>query len=335
MDNSPIIQPENVYLGAGTRPVEVSLRDVQKIFSEITGKSDRLSKDYDISFKIEADDINQLNSRVKQTLEQYHVEGFNCSVTIHFTDDTQQQFASFESFALMNAASTSCVSAVSLTYNILIVPPANKIVQTFELTIRLISRVAVEKEMRESTSFVPKLLRNFFIAHTAHVAVKYVDYTVARSLTDSVDRWLTSCKNCKPNPIIHFLQRHSSAVSATIQYTVGLVVALTVLYQLPTYLSQGASALNQVAVTLTSLFVSFGLYRGAYHLSRLTGDALDSHHPISYLKLTRGDGVEIDNAEKRHSRNWIKGLIAFCAAVIEAATAKYVVAVALALYSAS
>ena len=128
MNGNPIIPSESVYLGSGTEQVSVALQHVQRIYREITGKSDILSKDYDVAFRIEAEDINQLNSRVKQALEQYSVTAGNCAVNVFFADDTRQQFGTFEAFAELNAASTSCVSSVEIKYNVLIVQPLTKVV---------------------------------------------------------------------------------------------------------------------------------------------------------------------------------------------------------------
>lgn len=333
MSSTPIIPSESVYLGSGTEQVSVALQHVQRIYREITGKSDVLSKDYDVAFRIEADDINQLNSRIKQALEQYSVTAGNCAVNVFFADDTRQQFGSFDAFAELNAASTSCVSSVEIKYNVLIVQPLTKVVQTFELSVRLLSRVAMEKQMREVGPILPKEFRTFVIGTTAEISVKHVDYTIARTLLDIADRWLSSCKNAKRPKWIDFLRRNSRTIAISIHYLVGLVVALVVLYQLPEYLKQDAGALTQVSVTLASIFAAFGMYRIAFHLSRKVEDALDSHNPISYVKLTRGDAAEIEQAEAAHAHNWRKGTVAFGAAILEAAFAKYIVAIVLAFSS--
>lgn len=197
-----------VRVGTGSKAASLGLQQVQQIFHEITGKTDTLSKRYQVNFKIDADDLVQLHERLRQAVEQYNVKAHNCSVTVHFIDDNRQQFQSFESFRLMSASSTACVESVHIKYDLLIIPTLTQALQTFELQIQLTSRVAAERRIE---------------------------------------------------------------------------------------------------------------------------DSLDAYHPLSYIKLTRGDESEIQAAEKRTHHGIVSGTVAFFAALIEAVSAKFIVIGLLAL----
>ena len=335
MNDNPIIPTEDVYLGSGSEQVGIGLEHVQRIFREITNKTDTLSKRYETNFRMTADDINQLNSRIRQVMEQYTVKTGNCSVTVHFVNDTQQRFGSFDSFSQLSAASTACVRSVDIRYDVLIVQPVTRLVQTFELTVRLNSRVAAQKQLRESSPFMllPRGFSAFVSGPTAVISVKHVDYTIAQTLLDAADRWLMSCSRVDYGSITKILKKKSRQIYYGIHYGVSIVAAIAILYQLPSYLPPKADALSLATVLLVSFFLALGLNRVAFHLARMVEDAIDDYFPISYVSLTRGDKAEIEKAESSHSHNWIRGLVAFGAAIAEAAAAKYIVAIALAIYS--
>src|SRR3546814_13473234 len=108
----------NVNIGnrAGKK-TEVTLQQLQHIYHELTGATEEISKKYDIGFKIETEELDQLHYRIKQALEQYNVKAKNESVTVFFIDDTKQTFTTFDHFKMMNRASTSIVERVLIQYS--------------------------------------------------------------------------------------------------------------------------------------------------------------------------------------------------------------------------
>ena len=51
----------------------VSMQIVQGIYNEITGKTEKIIKSYQIHHKATQQDLIQLNLKIHQTCEQYHV----------------------------------------------------------------------------------------------------------------------------------------------------------------------------------------------------------------------------------------------------------------------
>ena len=321
-----------VRVGTGSKAASLGLQQVQQIFHEITGKTDTLSKRYQVNFKIDADDLVQLHERLRQAVEQYNVKAHNCSVTVHFIDDNRQQFQSFESFRLMSASSTACVESVHIKYDLLIIPTLTQALQTFELQIQLTSRVAAERRIRNMDGPpLPRILHVLLTGTTGVISVKHVDHTVARTLLDTADRWLTSCKHEKPGSFVQLLKRHSHWAPLICQYGISFIGAVALVHELPKYVTPASYADQLAMFLLMAVFISYAFVRSGWHLGNWIEDSLDAYHPLSYIKLTRGDESEIQAAEKRTHHGIVSGTVAFFAALIEAVSAKFIVIGLLAL----
>lgn len=314
-------------VGEGTpNETKVSIQVLQGIYHELTGKTEDVSKSYNEPFQTNLADFEQLNHRVTQCCEQYNVRADNCSVKIFYVNDTQETFSSFERFASFNAGTTSAVESVLVTYNLLIILPKADKPQSYTLSVRLASRIAVERQMRDQMPFhMPKILRTMG-NRTAVVNVKYVDYAVARSLLNTVDQWFDGLSKAETSRAWTHLTKRSHFLPIVSRYIVGGIVAYLIYRSSGHFLPLDAS-LHQLAVFGLWTFVGlFAAYRVAHHLGSAAEDSLDRWFQLSYLSLTAGDRNLVREASRANRFNGFAALGKFIGALLVSLVAKIIVA---------
>ena len=190
--NKDIVDPNTpndgntVDLGSGHL---VSMKAVQQIYAEITGRTESLERSYKNNHSIGFEDLCQLVAKVTQLHEQYNIVSRNCSVTVFHLDDQKQTFSSFERFRLLDRTTLSPVENVRMEYNFLIVLPQMRKPQSYQIEINIHSRAALVKRANGDTGARGIMFYEFFSPTTAHVEIEYVDYTVARNFQGAIDGW--------------------------------------------------------------------------------------------------------------------------------------------------
>ncbi|NIK10459.1 hypothetical protein FHY11_004012 [Xanthomonas arboricola] len=312
-------------VGEGTpNETKVSIQLLQGIYHELTGKTEDVSKSYNEPFQTILSDFEQLNFRIAQCCEQYNVKALNCSVKVYYVNDTQETYSSFERFASFNAGTTSAVESVLLTYNFLIVLPKVEKPQGYTISVRLASRIAVESQMRENMPFhMPKILRTMG-NRTAVVNVKYIDYSVARSLLNTADQWFEGLAKGDTSKLWKYIVRRSHYIPVMARYVTGAFVTYIV-YQTANYFVPSGATLHQLATfTLFSFIGLFSAYRLAHHLGSAAEDSLDRWSQLSYLSLTNGDKNLIKKAASANQKNGFAALTKFLLALFVSVVAKVV-----------
>lgn len=312
-------------IGEDTSQSKISLQVLQNIYHEITGKSEDVSKSYEDPFQISLEDLIQLNLRIGQCCEQYNIKAANCSAKIFYLDDTNETFSSFERFQAFNAGTSSAVESILLTYNFMILLPKLEKPQCYSISIRIASRVAVERQFHNGMPFnVPKILR-IMGQRTSVVTVKYVDYAVARSLLNTVDQWFQTTSQAHTSKIWLFITRRSHYLPLLARYFVGLVVAFLILISIDNFIIENAS-LNQYAKFSFCAFIGlFSAYRLAHHLGSSAEDSLDKWSQLSYLSLTAGDKKLIKSAQQNNKSSIATALFKFSFAILISLIAKIIV----------
>lgn len=313
-------------IGEGTpNRMPVSIQVLQGIYHELTGKTEEVSKSYSAGFQITHDALEQLNHRVTQICEQYNVRASNCSIKVFYVNDTQETFSSFERFRAFNAGSSSTVESVLLAYNFMIVLPKAGHVQSYTLTVRADSKIAIEKKMREEMLIdLPKIFK-VMGNRTAVVTVKYVDYAVARTLLNVVDEWLKTVPKAQVPRWWTYLRRRTSLLPMIARYFVVALVALVLFLELPRFVPPTASLLDLAVFWLWASVGLFAAYRLAHHLGSTAEDSIDRWSELSYIALTAGDKTEIQSATKRNSDSLIAGILKFAGALLVSLGAKVII----------
>ena len=97
MHSSMDLTPHSTVVIGGA---QITVQQLQQIYSELTGKSESITKYYDDPIRLTLDDIEQLHHRLIQTWEQYRIVSSSCSFTVYYLKNSKDQFNTFERFKL-------------------------------------------------------------------------------------------------------------------------------------------------------------------------------------------------------------------------------------------
>jgi hypothetical protein len=288
----------------------ITVQELQNIYYELTGKTETISRSYNDSVKLTFADIEQLHHRITQACEQYHIRADNMNVKINYINDTCETLSSFDRFRTFNSGSSSIVESIVMEYNFLIVLPHVNTTQSYTLSLRLMSRIAIgQKAMNE----VPTTLQQFvriISGPTIHATIKYIDYVVATTLLHVIDGWANSVPKSRTSKTWQQLQRNSHLVPIVSRSIVGLLVAGFILFALPNLLSATSSLLDFGRVMLCTFVGLFAAYMVSHYLGRAAERSLDRWSELSYVQLTAGDKQAITDAEHTNKSEinmaWIK-----------------------------
>lgn len=302
-----------VDLGGGQL---VSMKAVQQIYSEITGRTESLERTYKANHFVGFDDLCQLNAKITQLQEQYNIVSKNCSVTLFHLDDQKQTFSSFERFKLFDRTTLSPVENVRIEYNFLIVLPQMRKPQSYKIEINIHSRAAMIKRANSDVGVRSAMFYEFFSPNTAHLEIEYVDYTVARNFQSAVDGWFKALPELESGRLLLPLKK------LTGYYIFAFRFSLVTAFLLSCY-SHFSEVLAKLLASQSALFqaatITFG---GMLLMSILSGklgsvaaDAVKRVQCKSYVNLTRGDEIAFKGMSTSNRLSWLKVAGSFVLAV--------------------
>lgn len=286
-----------VDVGGG---VSVSMQTVQQIYNEITGRTERLVRTFTENHLTSFEDLKQLDIKIQQLCEQYHIVSRNTSVTLFHVDDQKQTFSSFERFELFDRTTLSPIENIQLEYNFLIVLPHVRKPQSYKIEINIQSRAAIQHRAEKEQGFHRRFLLDMVADKTAHLEIEYVDYTVARTFQGVIDGWFKGLKQSKQNKTVAWVKKYTEHFPFAFRLiSAAVVFAICVWhYRLALSASPSSGGLLYVAavVTFGSMFFVSAI---AQKLGAICETAVSRLRPVSYIKLTRGDEVTIDRQLER------------------------------------
>jgi hypothetical protein len=303
-------------VGESSAATAVSIQTLQGIYNELTGKSEKVSRSYSTPIQVTFPDLEHLNHKISQVCEQYNLLQGACSISLYYTDDSRDNFSSFDRFRLHACGSSVSVESVLFKYNFLVILPKTKKPQTYEISIRLASRTAVAKRMSDEFYAVSHLFR-VMGNRTATVDIEYVDYMVARNFLSLIDEWFKTIPAATEFKPLHWLQARSHLVPRLARFGTTLFAAFLVVTLIPRVIPPGSTDLALFARALT--FSLLGVYVArtvAGWCSALIETALNRWTELSYIKITKGDEIAIERAKKQDRWSVAKGvggfLLTFC-----------------------
>jgi len=315
----------SVDLGAGQL---VSMKAVQQIYSEITGRTESLERAYKTNHSIGFDDLCQLDAKIKQLHEQYNIVSKNCSVTLFHLDDQKQTFSSFERFKLFDRTTLSPVENVRIEYNFLIVLPQMRKPQSYKIEINIHSRAAMMKRANGDAGLRSTMFYEFLAPNTAHVEIEYVDYTVARNFQGAIDGWFKALPEHETGWFLKPLKQ------LTGYYIFAFRLVLVAGFLVTCYIHFSA-VLSGIVPSQTALFqaaaVTFG---GMLLMSIVSGkigsvaaEAVKRVQCKSYVNLTRGDEIAFKGMSASNRLSWLKVFGSIVIAVGVKVLAAYLIAI--------
>lgn len=313
----------SVDLGGGNI---VSMKAVQQIYAEITGRTESLDRAYKCNHAISFEDLCQLDTKITQLYEQYNIVSRNCSVTLFHLDDQKQTFSSFERFKFFDRTTLSPVENVRLEYDFLIVLPQMRKPQSYRIEINIHSRAAMVKRANGDVGARNIMFFEFFSMNTAHVSIEYIDYTVARNFQGAIDGWLKSLPELQSGSVIRIAHK------LTPHYVFAFRLVFVVAYLLACY-SYYVEALKKLPANHASLFVvSIVTFGGMFLMSLVSGklgsiaaEAIKRVQCKSYLNLTRGDELAFQEMNASNRSSWSKAIGSLVLAFLSKVAAAYVI----------
>ncbi|HCF1908113.1 hypothetical protein ACSEPM_24405 [Pseudomonas aeruginosa] len=265
-----------------------SMKTVQSIYNEITGKTEKKSRFLNDNHIVEFRDIEQLNIKINQLQEQFHIIASNCNVTIYHINDCKEQFSSFERFKLYDQSSISPCENIRLEYNILIKLPSTKKPQPYKITIDLHSRAALQKKAVLETGLSRRMIE-LVSMRTGLVEIEYIDYTVSRTFMTAINEWYDGLKKTKATRAIPIIQSHSHNIPSLLKLLslVGLFAAF--IYYKEALIPPHATLQNLFSATVSCIIGVSIIGVMSTRLGSACERAIDMYSPLSTLKLNRGD----------------------------------------------
>ncbi len=264
--------------------LNLSPKNIQAFYHAITGETENLNRYFNELYQAEESDIENLHNKIIQTIDQYDVIANNLQVKVYFENDQSEKFSSFERFRIQGKAEARRTEAVVLKYNFLIKLPQTNTTQSYEIFVRIASNIIAIKEMQKET---PSFMWNRLKYKNGHVAIEFVDYTVARALMATIAEWFEGLPRFKPNPIFDYFKRKSDSYT-TLFRSVFILLYLVFFWFSALSLTEGTSAQLLkgivVSVGLVTVIGQLGWWFGV-----LLRNFISAYIYPSYVCLTNGD----------------------------------------------
>lgn len=204
------------------------------------------------------------------------------------------------------------MESILLKYNFLVLLPKTNKPQPYTVSIRLASRVSIVKKMLSDFYGSPPQIFRLMGNRIAVVEVQYIDYLVARNFLNLIDEWFKVLPKARQSKVVTFLQNNSHQIPKLAKFLTAVIVAQITISLLPKFISN-----ELVNLLIFSKFLGYSLL-AIYIATTLAGwaaqyieSSIDNYNELSYLKLTSGDSLEIEDAENNNRLSIIKAIIAF------------------------
>ncbi len=289
----------------------VSMQVLQDVYNELTGKTEELSKGYEIPYQICFADIEQLNTKITQLYEQYNIKSSNCSVTVYHEKDQKQVFSSFERFKFYDQSLLSPTESILIKYNFLIVLPKLSRPQSYSVSVRIGSKVTMLKKLEEDN--LPSMIIKMVSGRSAQVTVEYIDYTVARNFIDTIDAWFKSIDTAKFASTYKTLQKYSHYISPIAKFSVGLFSGYLCLKYSFIFVLPNIDYLQLYKIALITFAFIFITYSLAKFFGKIAEKNVDLMTELSFLKLNRGDEKEIEVFKSKNRKGLIRATLSIIA----------------------
>lgn len=292
-----------VHVGANS---QVSMQVLQDIYNDITGKSEKLTQTVSANSKVEMEDLCQLNSKIRQMYEQYHIVSENCSVTIYHSNDSKERFSSFERFRMYDGSSLNPVENVSLEYSFLIILPKLDRPQPYKIELNITSRAGLAAKIRREPGMGSGFF-HFISLKSAAYEIEYIDYTVARNFKAAIDQWFSALNTTKDNRLIKLSKKISDYFPLLFKSLTAGCISTSIYFGADDWFQKhgegGASVFTLGLFAFSCVYIGSSI---AQKLGSLTENWTDRYQSLSYVKLNRGDEVAIQDFKSDERNKIIK-----------------------------
>jgi uncharacterized protein YacL len=196
-----------------------------------------------------------------------------------------------------------------LKYNFLVLLPKTKQPQSYTVTIRLASRVAVMRRMEGEFYGPPPQIVRMMGGRTAIVEVSYIDYMVARNLLNIIDEWFKGIPTADEFKWLNWFRYRSHQIPRVAKFITGVIIGLILIAILPKFIPSGSTNLLTYGIfSAWAMLAAFVAYRMAGFFAALIANSIDEWTEVSYVCITKGDELEISKAERKNRFAVIRGV---------------------------
>lgn len=281
----------------------------QKIYQQITGKSESISFASQDDLVIDFDELRQINNKINQVYSTYNdITVSDTHITIFHYKDKKEEFNSFERFKLYNQSTPCPTLTIVMEYNFAFVDKKANFIQKYKIFIKLNSKISILRQLKnEVPFFMQGQTFRFIYGNAAEVKIEYADYVVARTFMSTLQECIEGCKrgNDYSKTILN-LQKKSHFFAPFFSFLNGIVITLFFIIETKQYFNN--SNLNIYYLKYGVIFfTSFMLTsKASYFLGKLLESYIDRYTPLSYLKINRGDEIIIEKHKKERNKNLFK-----------------------------
>ncbi|WDR05471.1 hypothetical protein PSQ90_14470 [Devosia rhodophyticola] len=302
MEKNAINQNTDVNFGDG---VNVSMKTVQDIYNKITGRTEQITKSYDISHIADFSDLEQLHEKITQMCEQYNIISRNENIEVFYNDKHKQTISSFSRFKIHDKSYGSPTENVRIRYNFMILLPQTQSPQSYILDINVHSRSAlIERSHREIG--VPSSIWSMITTSTGFTKISFVDYSVARNFQNVIDGWFETLDASPENKIVSFLQKYSFLSAPLFK------IAMSGTYLFGTWASFNSNRTAELSSNSSFLHAIVMIFGGAMilwvagqEIGKIFERYIDRILPISCLQINKGDFRMLDSHRKKNRHSFL------------------------------
>lgn len=270
-----------------------SMQLYQAIYKELTGKSEKLVDNYSNCIIVELSNIVMLRQLFVQHLEQYTCSNISSSITFFHQKSSREQLSSFERINTYNVNNNAPIERINIEINFFLVLPKTNKPQPYKITINIISGAAIfdGHESYRMHHKIPGMVLVKAIQHKAiESEIEYVDYVVARGLSELIKEWVGGISEQVKNEKIIALQDKSRAISVTIELIFTAISIVTAFYYAEIFIT------NEKTYTLAQFLIcaSFGIF-SIKSIGNLLGRSLEfkidsmNTNEFSIIHINAGD----------------------------------------------
>ncbi|AXE66029.1 hypothetical protein BBF93_18650 [Hyphomonas sp. CACIAM 19H1] len=211
MSNISKMEPEdagNIELRDGT---SVPLEMVQKIFSEVNGSDEALSRIVYDDHIVTKDNVQQLLIQLIQAANQYQLQSDTLRITILRTDDNQTELNCLESLNQLDPSPATPIEAIVIEYQFLLRNPITNKLQSYDVEVGLISRAAKRFKAAKSHGVDVQMMR-LRSSMSGKFEVSYSEYLVGKFLMSTIENWYNSVEKSTKSFWPKFIERHNAWV---------------------------------------------------------------------------------------------------------------------------
>jgi len=293
-----------IILGDETSQQAISFKMAQAFYSEITGKSEKITEKFTKSFILNIEDVEQLHKRIIQSTTQYNVASANVSFSVAYQNDSSERLSSIDRLKVHAGTKGLPVEEIDISYNFLIILPGTKKPQEYRINIQLVSRVVKLEKLKEQMAdmSISLPLWHFDSELTCRASVDFIDITVANSFMSVIKDWNNGLEEVTTNILLKKIRSVAKYMPSVFQY--GLLVAgvFYTLIHMEEYFTVIKPEATAKFVLIAYLF-NFIIWKAGRAMGRKSESHLNQLYDISYINFSGADKnlAQSSSVSKRNS----------------------------------